>query len=87
MNITAGLPIVRISPDHGTAYEIAGKGVADEASFRQAVYDAIDIFRNRINYDEPLQDPLKKLYHERRDDSEKVRFAVPKQKPKAPAAE
>lgn len=87
VNITAGLPIVRTSPDHGTAYEIAGKGVADEASFRQAVYDAIDIFRNRINYDEPLQDPLKKLYHERRDDSEKVRFAVPKQKPKAPAAE
>lgn len=82
VNITAGLPIVRTSPDHGTAYDIAGKGIADETSFRMAVYKAIDIFRNRANYDEPLQNPLKKLYHERRDDSEKVRFAVPKkQKP------
>ena len=81
VNITAGLPIVRTSPDHGTAYDIAGKGVADETSFRTAVYKAIDIFRNRINYDEPMQNPLQKLYHERRDDSEKVRFAVPK-KPK-----
>lgn len=82
VNITAGLPVVRTSPDHGTAYDIAGKGVADEASFRKAVYDAIDIYRNRIAYDEPLQNPLKKLYHERRDDSEKVRFAVPKAKAK-----
>lgn len=78
VNITAGLPIVRTSPDHGTAYDIAGRGVADETSMRKAIYRAIDIFRNRRNYDEPLQNPLKKLYHERRDDSEKVRFAVPK---------
>lgn len=78
VNITAGLPIVRTSPDHGTAYDIAGKGVANETSFRMAVYSAIDIFRNRANYDEPMQNPLKKLYHERRDDSEKVRFAMPK---------
>lgn len=80
VNITAGLPIVRTSPDHGTAYDIAGKGVADETSFRQAVYRAIDIVRNRKAYDEPLQNPLQKLYHERRDDSEKVRFAVSRQK-------
>lgn len=86
VNITAGLPIVRTSPDHGTAYDIAGKGIADETSFRQAVYDAIDIFRNRLAYDEPLANPLQKLYHERRDDSEKVRFSVPKAKAK-PAAE
>ena len=86
VNITAGLDIIRTSPDHGTAYEIAGKGVADENSFRQAVYAAIDIYRNRINYDEPMGNPLKKLYHERRDDSEKVRFAVQKPKNK-PAAE
>ena len=53
VNITAGLPIVRTSPDHGTAYEIAGKGVADEASFRQAVYDAIRILsRNCIMREE-----------------------------------
>ncbi len=85
VNITAGLPVVRTSPDHGTAYDIAGKGIADEASFRYAIYQAIDIFRNRIAYDEPMQNPLPKLYHERRDDSEKVRFAVNRQKPK-PAA-
>lgn len=82
INFTAGLPIVRTSPDHGTAYDIAGKGIADESSFREAVYAAIDIYRNRLDYDEPMQDPLKKLYHERRDDSEKVRFSVPKQKAK-----
>ena len=78
VNYTAGLPIVRTSPDHGTAYDIAGKNMADESSLRHAIYTAIDIFRNRINYDEPLANPLKKLYHEKRDDSEKVRFAIPK---------
>ena len=80
VNFTAGLPIVRTSPDHGTAYEIAGKGVADESSLRHAIYTALDIYRNRTGYDEPFANPLKKLYHEKRDDSEKVRFAVPKQK-------
>ena len=87
VNFTAGRPVVRTSPDHGTAFEMAGRDLADPQSMKSAIYTAIDIFRNRINYDEPLQDPLKKLYHERRDDSEKVRFAVSKQKPKAPAAE
>ena len=81
VNFTAGLPIVRTSPDHGTAYDIAGKGVADETSFRHAIFTAIDIYRNRVNYDEPLANPLKKLYHEKRDEGEKVRFAVPKFNP------
>ena len=80
VNYTAGLPIIRTSPDHGTAYDIAGQGKADENSFRQAIYIAIDVFRNRLNYDEPLQNPLPKLFHEKRDDSEKVRFAIPKAK-------
>lgn len=80
VNFTAGLPIVRTSPDHGTAYEIAGKNVADESSFRNAVYLALDIFRNRANYDEPFANPLQKLYHEKRDDSEKTRFSVPRSK-------
>ena len=80
VNFTAGLPIVRTSPDHGTAYEIAGKNVADESSLRHAVYVAIDVFRNRAEYDEPLANPLEKLYHEKRDDSEKVRFNIPKAK-------
>jgi 4-hydroxythreonine-4-phosphate dehydrogenase len=87
VNFTAGLPIVRTSPDHGTAYDIAGKGLADENSFRHAIYTAIDVLRNRTNYDEPLANPLKKLYHEKRDDSEKVRFAVPKAKSEKPQAE
>ena len=47
---------------------------------RHAIYLAIDICRNRVNYDEPLKNPLKKLYHEKRDESEKVRFNIPKTK-------
>ena len=82
VNFTAGLPIVRTSPDHGTAFDIAGKGIADESSMRQAVYCAIDVFRNRRNYDEPLENPLPKLFHDRRDDGDKVRFSV-KKLPKA----
>lgn len=80
VNYTAGLPIIRTSPDHGTAYDIAGKGLADESSFRQAIYTAIDIYRNRANYDEPLANPLPKLYHEKRDESEKTRFTMPRPK-------
>jgi 4-hydroxythreonine-4-phosphate dehydrogenase len=58
VNFTAGLPIVRTSPDHGTAFEIAGEGVADEESFRQAVYLAIDIFKNRNSNSELSKNPL-----------------------------
>ncbi len=76
VNYTAGLPIVRTSPDHGTAYDIAGQGKADENSMRQAIYTAIDVFRNRQNYDEPLKNPLPKLFHEKREDGDKARFAV-----------
>ena len=76
VNYTAGLPIIRTSPDHGTAYDIAGKGKADEQSMRQAIYTAIDIFRNRQQYDEPLANPLPKLFHEKREDGEKARFAI-----------
>ena len=68
VNYTAGLPIVRTSPDHGTAYDIAGKGMASPASFLQAIYAAIDIYRNRISYDEAHADPLQKLYHDKRED-------------------
>ncbi len=48
VNFTAGLPIIRTSPDHGTAYNIAGKNQADENSMRQAIYLACDILKNRI---------------------------------------
>ena len=80
VNFTAGLPIVRTSPDHGTAYDIAGKGVADEKSLRNAIYMAIDVFRNRESYDEASADPLKKLYHEKHEDGERQRFTVLKPK-------
>ena len=76
VNYTAGLPIVRTSPDHGTAYDIAGQGKADENSMRQAIYTAIDVWRNRQQYDEPFQNPLPKLFHEKREDGDKARFAV-----------
>ncbi len=58
VNFTAGLPYVRTSPDHGTAYDIAGKNIADPGSFRAAVYLAIDIWRNRRIYDEANANPL-----------------------------
>ena len=78
VNYTAGLSLVRTAPDHTAQYDIAGKGQADENMLRQAIYAAIDIFRHRATYDEAYVNPLKKMYKERRDDSEKVRFAIPK---------
>jgi 4-hydroxythreonine-4-phosphate dehydrogenase len=47
VNYTAGLPVIRTSPDHGTAYPIAGKGVADESSFRAALFTNLDLIRHR----------------------------------------
>ena len=55
VNFTAGLPIVRSSPDHGTAYDMAGRDAADPLSMRASIFAAIDIYRNRIAYDELLQ--------------------------------
>jgi len=76
IKLKAGINPVCVAPGHGPAFDIAGKGIADEASMRHAVYTAIDIFRHRIDYDEPLANPLPKLYHEKREDGEKARFAV-----------
>ncbi|MBK0369824.1 4-hydroxythreonine-4-phosphate dehydrogenase PdxA [Flavobacterium agrisoli] len=59
VNYTAGLNKVRTSPDHGTAYDIAGKDIADFNSFKEAVYLAIDIFRSRKQYEEITAKPLK----------------------------
>ncbi len=58
VNFTAGLPIVRTSPDHGVAYDIAGKGIADEDSFRESVYVACDIYNKRKEFDEINAKPL-----------------------------
>jgi 4-hydroxythreonine-4-phosphate dehydrogenase len=74
VNFTAGLPIIRTSPAHGTAYDIAGKGEASEDSFRQAIYAAIDIFRNRKRDKEARTNPLRKQYYEKRDDSDKLKL-------------
>ena len=74
VNFTAGLPIVRTSPAHGTAYDIAGKGVASEDSFRQAVYVAIDVFRRRCMEAEINAHPLRRQYYEKRDDSDKLKL-------------
>ncbi|MCM4172710.1 4-hydroxythreonine-4-phosphate dehydrogenase PdxA [Arenibacter sp. TNZ] len=60
VNFTAGLNKVRTSPDHGTAYEIAGKGKADPSSFKEAVFTALQIFKNRQEYKELIANPLKK---------------------------
>ena len=72
VNFTAGLPVVRTSPDHGTAYDIAGKNQASDESFRQAIYMGIDIFRNRLAYDEARKNPLKKMFFDRGKDDEKL---------------
>jgi 4-hydroxythreonine-4-phosphate dehydrogenase len=59
VNYTAGLNKIRTSPDHGTAYEIAGKGEANHESFKEAVYLAIDIYNKRNDYQELIKNPLK----------------------------
>ncbi|MBN2274886.1 MAG: 4-hydroxythreonine-4-phosphate dehydrogenase PdxA [Bacteroidales bacterium] len=61
VNYTAGLPIVRTSPSHGTAFDIAGKGEASPDSFRKAIYMACDIYKNRKEYTEISDNPLKSI--------------------------
>lgn len=65
INFTAGLPFIRTSPDHGTAYDIAGSGEASPESMRSAIYAAIDIYRNREADAAAHQSPLRHLYHEK----------------------
>ncbi|MBD5184544.1 MAG: 4-hydroxythreonine-4-phosphate dehydrogenase PdxA [Bacteroidales bacterium] len=65
VNFTAGLPFVRTSPDHGTAYDIAWKGEADPTSMREAIYKAIDIYRNRDRYRRASANPLRKARMEK----------------------
>ena len=72
VNFTAGLPFVRTSPVHGTAFQIAGKGEASENSFRQAIYLACDIVKNRQMHAEMVKNPLKHqdidIYNDRMDE-------------------
>ncbi|GAB4288280.1 MAG: 4-hydroxythreonine-4-phosphate dehydrogenase PdxA [Marinilabiliales bacterium] len=64
VNYTAGLPIIRTSPAHGTAFDIAGENKADENSFRQAVFTALEIYKNRSQYHQLMKNPLKSYYIE-----------------------
>jgi 4-hydroxythreonine-4-phosphate dehydrogenase len=61
VNYTAGLPVVRTSPDHGTAFDIAGKNKADASSFLSAIYRCLDIIQHREVYEENRRNPLKKM--------------------------
>jgi 4-hydroxythreonine-4-phosphate dehydrogenase len=61
VNYTAGLPFVRTSPDHGTAFDIAGKNKADPTSFTTAVFECVDIINRRHEYDERNRNPLRKI--------------------------
>ena len=66
VNYTAGLKYVRTSPDHGTGFNIAGRNEADPTSMRQAIYQGIDLVRNRARHDVATADPLPKMKQERR---------------------
>lgn len=69
VNVTAGLDIVRVSPDHGTGFDIAGQGVASAQSMREAIYAAIDILRNRRREQRAHRNPLRRHYHDKGNDS------------------
>lgn len=61
VNYTAGLPFVRTSPDHGTAFDIAGKNIADPSSFMTAVFECAGIIQRRMEYEERNRNPLRKI--------------------------
>ena len=61
VNYTAGLPVVRTSPDHGTAFDIAGKDKADESSLRAAMFAAIDIYHQRVGYIDARKNQIRKM--------------------------
>ncbi len=61
VNYTAGLPVIRTSPDHGTAFDIAGKGIANHESFLEATFKAIDIVRQRNGFAEARVNPLRRM--------------------------
>ena len=80
VRLSTGLSAVVTSTDDEALDIKAGQGVSNEIAFRHAIYLALDVCRNRKAYDQPYKNPLKKLYHEKRDESDKVRFNVTKKK-------
>ena len=79
VNFTAGLSEVRTSPDHGTAYDIAGKGIADPQSMRNAIYAAIDIVRNREQWAQWNRNPLQHFEREKGRDVSVKDLKLPEQ--------
>ena len=61
MNFTTGLPGIRTSPDHGVAFDIAGKDKADTSSFIAAIFECIDIINRRNGYFDNRKNPLRKM--------------------------
>lgn len=80
VNFTAGLPFVRTSPDHGTAFNIAWKGTADPTSMREAIYKAIDIRRRRDVFLKSSENPLRKIITERPDKGERQDKPYPRER-------
>jgi len=76
VKLKAGISAIVVTPDQCPSFDSACKGIADPQSLRHAVYTAIDMYRHRAEYDEPMGNPLPKLYHEKREDGDKARFAV-----------
>jgi len=72
VNYTAGLPIIRTSPDHGTAFDIAGKNLADPGSFREAVYQCLDLLKQRKAYAANNANPLRRGRIEKEKEGEEV---------------
>ena len=70
VNYTAGLPVIRTSPDHGTAFDIAGKDLADPSSFREAIFQAVDLLRQRESYAEYTANPLRRGRKEKEKEGE-----------------
>lgn len=77
VNYTAGLPIVRTSPDHGSGYDIAGRGIADPVSMRESIYRAIDIYRNRERHAEATADPLRPIQERTQKGSQRAEQSKP----------
>jgi 4-hydroxythreonine-4-phosphate dehydrogenase len=75
VNYTAGLPIIRTSPDHGTAFDIAGKNIADPSSFREAVYQAISLLQQRAEYAANTANPLRRGRIEKEKETETEKTA------------
>ncbi|MCR4766137.1 MAG: 4-hydroxythreonine-4-phosphate dehydrogenase PdxA [Bacteroidaceae bacterium] len=73
VKFVTGLSVICTTPVHGVEYELAGKGLADESSLRNAIYLGIDVLRNRNREEEALANPLRKQYYDKRDDSDKLK--------------